>query len=212
MSVDEKRVPRRQFLKGVGVGLVAGGVVASGASVLMLPLRPTTVVQVGPPSTPVYKTLPKSGVIERDATKCAGCERCVLACSLVHEGVASIQLSRIEWREEFIKEHYREPFFCQQCDSPSCYVACPKQDVALCIDTKTGARYVNISECIGCGLCVKACPATPARVKLDPVRKVAIKCDLCKDRVVGPACIQVCSKYGGEGQSTALSFTSAEAR
>ena len=33
-------------------------------------------------------------------------------------------------------------------------------------------RYVNVAECVGCGSCSGACPFTPARVNVNPVKKV----------------------------------------
>ncbi len=49
-------------------------------------------------------------------------------------------------------------------------------------------------KCIGCGLCVAACPFEVARINLDDERKKAVKCDLCKDRAGGPVCVEVCTR------------------
>ncbi|MCD6089850.1 4Fe-4S dicluster domain-containing protein, partial [Candidatus Bathyarchaeota archaeon] len=153
----------------------------------------------------VTAKLLKSAYISLDIEKCVGCMRCVLACALVHEGAIAPQLSRIKWREEFVKGYLREPLFCLQCDDPECYWACPLRDEALCIDEKTGARYINGEKCIGCKECIKACPLNPPRINFDPERNIAIKCDLCKDRPEGPACIEVCSEAGG-GKALSLVY------
>jgi len=105
----------------------------------------------------------------------------------VHESGSSYTLSAIKWFENkwfdgWDGEVPAYPFFCQQCSSPECYFACPLKDKALCIDAKTGTRYINKANCNGCGICVLACPLSPPRINLDQPSKKAIKCDLCKDR------------------------------
>jgi Fe-S-cluster-containing dehydrogenase component len=145
---------------------------------------PVTTTVTAPPVTSLVNVA-KSGCISWDSTKCMACSRCVVACSTYHEKALSPVLSGIFWEEE--KEflagfQFRQPLFCQQCSAPECYFACPLKDKALCIDPKTGARYINKANCNGCGICVLACPFTPARINLDTTQKKAIKCDLCKDR------------------------------
>ncbi len=197
----EKALSRRRFLQGLGTGAAVGVAATSGIATVLKPpaAEKTTTVTVSQTSSVSGAPLPKpqrSGVIEYSHEKCVGCERCVLACALVHEGAASINLSRIMWREEYIKERIQEPMFCRQCDDPECYWACPKRDQALCIDKSTGARYINADECVGCQSCIRACPLTPSRIGFDPQRKVSFKCDLCKDRQGGPVCVEVCSEAG----------------
>ena len=121
------------------------------------------------------------------------------ACSTYHEGGTNPVLSAIKWFDNkwfdgWDGELPAYPFYCQQCDGPECYYACPLKDKALCIDTTTGARYVNKANCTGCGLCAQACNLIPSRINIDPVQKKAIKCDLCKDRTGGPVCVYVCDR------------------
>jgi Fe-S-cluster-containing hydrogenase component 2 len=96
----------------------------------------------------------------------------------------------------------RDPFnaayifnVCQQCRSPNCYFACPNKDKALCVDTTTGVKYVNIANCVGCGKCNKACPFNPPRANVQPVKNVSFKCDLCRDRPEGPICVEYCTMH-----------------
>jgi Fe-S-cluster-containing hydrogenase component 2 len=132
------------------------------------------------------------------------------ACSTYHEGGTNPVLSGIKWFynkwfDGWDGEVPAYPFFCQQCDGPECYYACPYKDSALCIDATTGARYIDKSKCVGCGLCAQACNLSPSRINMDPRQKKAIKCDLCKDRPGGPACIFVCDRQ-------ALTLVAKEAR
>ena len=175
---------RRQFVVGAGAA-VAGGVVGT---VMASHLFPAEAEAAG--------ALPKSGHIEWDPDKCAACSRCLMACAVYHEGAVAPQLSRIKWVEnDFLYGfRFRKPLFCKQCDYPECYYACPEKDKALCIDSVTGARYINKDHCIGCGSCVEACPMDVSRINFDEESSKAIKCDLCKGRKGGPVCVEVCDK------------------
>jgi Fe-S-cluster-containing hydrogenase component 2 len=169
----------------------------------------TTTTTVTPPATTVTvaSILPKSGYIQWNPDACMSCSRCLMVCAIYHEKAVSPPLSGIVWEDEneFSGFRFRQPLFCQQCNAPDCYNACPLKDKALCIDSKTGARYINKALCNGCGLCVQVCPLTPSRINLDPVQKKAIKCDMCKDRAAGPVCVEACDRL-------ALSIVTKEAR
>lgn len=117
-----------------------------------------------------------------------------MMCSLYHEGEQGPALSR----SGVVRDPFNYDFTFnvrQQCPSPSCYFACPLKDQARLIDEETGARYINADECIGCGACIKACPFDPPRTKLHNEKKIAITCDLCKDRREGPICVEYCPMH-----------------
>lgn len=65
----------------------------------------------------------------------------------------------------------------------------------MCIDEE-GIVYINEAECIGCSLCQKACKFTPSRINMvkskNKEERKAKKCDLCRGRAEGPACVQWC--------------------
>jgi len=127
-----------------------------------------------------------------EASACSSCGTCEVVCATVHEGATSPSLRRI-WLDRFPFEARYITLTCQQCDSPECYFACPLKDEALCIDIKTGARYINGDNCTGCRSCIEACPFDPPRINFDTDRNIATKCDLCKDRPNGPACVEFCT-------------------
>ena len=87
---------------------------------------------------------------------------------------------------------------CQQCERPECYYACISVcgDPAMYIDDKTGARVIDESKCSGCGACAESCPLMPNKrvmgYKEADGGRVFFKCDLCKDRALGPICVEVC--------------------
>ena len=140
----------------------------------------------GPAKRPIT-----SGVIIWDKDVCTGCEICEMMCALYHDGVTGQAFSRLEVVEYHFAEHF-ELNACRQCLYPSCYYACPLKDKALCIDTDTGARYIDSEECVGCKSCLKACPFDPSRIKFNTEKKVSFKCDLCRERDEGPICVEYC--------------------
>jgi len=171
-------ISRREFITRAGATIIIGAVAGAAAC--------------KPSLNKDLEGIPISAVIQHNAKVCAGCGVCGLMCSLYHEGEVGPSLARSGIvRDPFAAEYSLN--VCQQCPSPSCYLACPYRDSALCIDEETGVKYVNAENCDGCGKCVKACPFTPANVKLHPVDDVAIKCDLCRDRDRGPICVEYCS-------------------
>jgi Fe-S-cluster-containing hydrogenase component 2 len=119
-----------------------------------------------------------------DVDKCTGCRTCELACSWVHEGVFNPLKSRISvvsWRKEGIDI----PMVCQQCDTPLCRDVCPTG--AISRDPETWAMVVDETKCIGCRMCIMACPF--GGLSLHPEKNVVVKCDLCGG---DPACVKYC--------------------
>ncbi len=125
-----------------------------------------------------------------DISLCTGCGACEIVCSLIHEGVSGSRSRRIFFEHDSVQLMHKV-YACQQCLDHPCYNACPKKDSAMCIDPETDIVYVNQDACIGCGLCVRACPFEPKRLQLNRNKK-AVKCDLCRGRENGPACIEYC--------------------
>ncbi len=110
------------------------------------------------------KIPPADGYLLVDIEKCQGCASCMLACSLIHEGVESLSLSRIQ-----IMQNSFAPFpddltieQCRQCVDPACVKVCPTG--ALKAEAEYGnVRMVDKEKCIDCGACSDACPHIPSR-------------------------------------------------
>ena len=126
---------------------------------------------------------------------CTGCGSCEIICSLVHEGLASPSCNRIFVQQGPTNKLIFHVYTCQQCQEPTCYEACPLKDKAMTID-ENGTVVINEAVCIGCGKCQNACKYKPSRINLvkskDKNERKAKKCDLCKGRPEGPACVQWC--------------------
>jgi len=77
------------------------------------------------------------------------------------------------------------PVTCQQCTEPLCMTACPKK--AIHRDPVSGWVVLDDSACVGCKMCVSACPT--GAMGFDAELGIACKCDLCGG---DPECARVC--------------------
>lgn len=189
-------ISRRKFLKCTGTIVFAFG---SGCYVLSGCQSKTGDTKVGG----------SDGYLLVDVKKCQGCISCMLACSLIHEGLQNPSLSRIQILqnpfEKFPDDLTIEQ--CRQCVDPACVAACPED--ALTVNAAFGnVRMVDKEKCTGCGSCVDACPYTPKRLIIIEDEKYnqdlkSQKCDLCAntpyhwdEKGGGPdgkqACVEVC--------------------
>lgn len=133
---------------------------------------------------------------DKSYSLCTGCHSCELMCALTHDGVTGPKHNRIWCELGKIDEMFHTIYACAQCEDHPCYDACPKKDAAMCMDPGTGVVYINEEFCIGCGLCAKKCKMTPSRINLikskERKERKAKKCDLCRGRAEGPACVEHC--------------------
>lgn len=138
---------------------------------------------------PNIKAIGYIDFVDPKVSVCCDCGTCELVCALAHSGACGPNLRRI-WLERNPFEGHYEILTCRQCSPAQCVEACPTG--ALYVDEKTGIKVINEEECIGCGACVDACVMESSRINFDPVKNVALKCDLCEDRPNGPECVRQC--------------------
>ena len=122
-----------------------------------------------------------------DTEKCVGCMACVLACSLEHGDTISPTHSRI-LPVRLRKQAIHIPVVCRQCAKPLCADACPMG--AIVRNEETNAMIVDTDLCIGCGVCMIACPL--GGISLNTQAGHSVKCDLCGG---DPLCVKFCG-YG----------------
>jgi Fe-S-cluster-containing dehydrogenase component len=142
------------------------------------------------------------GMLLADPTRCVACLRCELACTEYNDGLAQPSLARIkvgravdfgpegptggpgghgDWGDGLIVQSV-----CRQCPHPvPCATACPEN--AIQADPATGTRFIDQAACVGCRLCLRACPWD--MIVFDEARGRASKCFLCNGR---PKCVEAC--------------------
>lgn len=116
---------------------------------------------------------------------CMGCHACEIACKQEHGlGVGPRLVRVIEKTSDFV------PIYCHHCAKAPCKESCPTEAIYR---TEQGLVLIDEEVCIGCKECVTACPF--GAMQFDLAREVAVKCDLCVDRLKNdqpPACAPVC--------------------
>ena len=123
-------------------------------------------------------------VLEIVPERCTGCRQCELACAWVQTG--TFQPTRSVIRVHVFDEQASfAPYTCFQCTEAWCMHACPVN--AIDVDAATGAKVVLDDVCVGCKLCVIACPF--GTVFFEKESEKASKCDLCAG---DPACAHAC--------------------
>lgn len=119
--------------------------------------------------------------------KCVGCMACLMACSMEQGGTVSPVRSMI-LPFALKKQVINIPVVCRQCTKPLCADVCPMG--AISRDEKTAAMTVDYDLCIGCSMCMIACPL--GGISVDTEIGHAMKCNLCGG---DPLCVKVCA-YG----------------
>ena len=120
--------------------------------------------------------------IEQD--RCLACRNCERVCSFQDTGGFKREHSNI-WVQVDMQERSFFTLTCQQCETAACLLVCPPG--ALRRDPITEAVVVDESVCVGCRMCVMACPF--GCIQFEEKRHVATKCNLCNG---DPKCVQNC--------------------
>jgi tetrathionate reductase subunit B len=128
-----------------------------------------------------------------DLRKCIGCHACSVACKAefgVPLGVWKSWVKQVERGKFPNTQRNFLPRLCNHCEHPPCVEACPTKSA---YQREDGVNLVRQERCIGCRLCVAACPYN-ARFS-HPDKKIADKCTFCVHRVdkgLVPACVNTC--------------------
>ena len=99
-----------------------------------------------------------------DLNKCVGCLACVVGCKSANDvpiGKFWNTVVRVGPTPKFEgangkdTEMYFLPLGCQHCANPECVNVCP---TGASVKLDDGTVQVDAEMCIGCGLCLSACP------------------------------------------------------
>ena len=195
-----KHISRRQFLGGasaVGLGLASMSLFGCGSS--------GSDAAVAPRAVFVANAL---GMVVADSTLCVGCRRCESACVAYNQGIVQPSISNVKVarNQQFGVAGVSITGFqrgdgdygnfrtvqdtCRQCPHPvPCQLACPHY--AIEVIAPVNARVVNVAKCVGCGICVQACPwaMTSLSGSVNAKTTKSNKCHLCGGN---PECVQAC--------------------
>jgi tetrathionate reductase subunit B len=206
---------RRDLLKGAGVTL-------AGAAVATVPAG-RALAAAAEPAAPRWAMI-------MDLRKCTGCRACTVACKAEFNTPlgrfrAVVQQAEYGTFPETNKAFL--PLMCNHCEGneqdqvPPCVKVCPEFPVSrqdyvapdgAVIAYDYGATYkrpdgmilVDNSLCIGCEMCIQACPygvrSVHPHVKAgkEPEKNGVEKCSGCEHRVaqgVAPSCVNTCQGH-----------------
>ncbi|MDO8525668.1 MAG: 4Fe-4S dicluster domain-containing protein [Candidatus Omnitrophota bacterium] len=128
-----------------------------------------------------------------DVKKCLGCRSCEIACAIVHSEnrdlLAAIKSGKLALpgKKIYSVKGKNYPVSCRQCSEPKCVDAC--MAAALTFDAVKGVVAHDKTRCVGCWMCVMACPY--GAVRPDLKGKVPVRCDMCPDEDEKP-CVRAC--------------------
>ncbi len=156
-----------------------------------------------------------------DLHRCVGCHTCSVACKVANnvpketwwnrvltDGGEAIDTLGGEYPNASIKFF---PVSCQHCENPACVKVCPVG--ATYKDPATGIVRQDYDKCIGCRMCMAACPYTGVRSfnweepqnyldhnlgdadAPEHQKHVVEKCTFCYQRQARgeePACMELC--------------------
>jgi tetrathionate reductase subunit B len=129
-----------------------------------------------------------------DQRRCIGCHSCTVACKSENNVPPGYWRSWVKGMQKGVYPDAGAFYLrrlCNHCDVPPCVQVCPVQ--ATVRRESDGVIVMYYGKCIGCGMCVSACPYD-ARF-FNPYRHTADKCDFCAGRIdngLQPACVETC--------------------
>ena len=126
-----------------------------------------------------------SQVVTVDPSKCTACRTCEIVCSMANFGEFRPSRSNIK-TAVFMEEAIYLPLTCFQCEDPMCANICPS--TALVKHLQTGVVHHNPDRCVGCKMCMLACPFGVIQY-LDE-KGIAAKCETCDG---DPKCVAFCA-------------------
>jgi carbon-monoxide dehydrogenase iron sulfur subunit len=136
-------------------------------------------------------------VIVAHIERCMGCHSCEIACAMAHSIMRDLNDMVLIGEKPGVRiymETYEGraiPIHCNHCEEAACLLACPTG--AIYRKEERGPVFVDTTRCIGCRMCVQACPF--GVITLDSNGKGVLKCDLCVERLAEgqePACVMAC--------------------
>lgn len=129
-----------------------------------------------------------------DLDRCTGCFACEAVCKMENNVPLGTYYNRVlsigpVGKFPNLKQYFL-PTVCQNCRDAPCVKVCP---TGASYKTEDGQVLVNKEKCIGCKMCMAACPYGARSVNTET--NVVEKCTLCRhltEKGEDPACVKVC--------------------
>lgn len=139
-------------------------------------------------------------VMVMDQRRCIGCQSCTVACRTWNDLPMDIMYNPVFTegvQGEFPHVHQNwTPMICMHCESPACVPCCP---TGASQQDDDGTVWVDYKKCMGCKVCVNACPYGMRDVSHMVPRfdEYVRKCTFCRERreydpEAQPYCVQSC--------------------
>ena len=194
------RITRRKVLGG---SVAAAGAVAAA----FMPIGSPS------PAAAVETQKKRQWAMVIDMRRCDGCKKCTEACQAAHHLPKSFEWLKVNEVVTTVGTRYFMPLPCMQCENAPCLRVCP---VGATFRDSEGVVLVDQDRCIGCRMCMAACPfgrryfndADPPQVTglpkptpqyPVPQQKGTVgKCMFCVHFTTEgklPACVEACSMY-----------------
>lgn len=126
-------------------------------------------------------------IISIDLDRCVGCRNCEQACALYGTGSFNRENSNIRVNI-YPGERFISTLTCSQCETASCLEICPSGALERALDTN--AVVVDENRCVGCKMCMMACPF--GNIHFDTDKHAIQKCHLCQGE---PKCVLYCMPH-----------------
>lgn len=148
-TTDSPEATRRRFLKMIGVA----GVGAAFAGVAAVEKAAATAESTS--EAEATATAKHQWAFVVDLRRCDGCEKCTAACQQEHYLSKDQTWIKVYTMTNADGQQYHMPRLCMHCENAPCLRVCP---VGATFKNAEGVILVDQNKCIGCRMCMAACP------------------------------------------------------